>query len=227
MSAYLMPIKLYKTPLRLALARRTVWYREGVAVHTYVLAMPFAGSRGMYAVGVAAPCDRAGLLLPSLLLSKHPYIIKFRKCSNSGVRPRLLFGRVSPGAGPKQKLKFPTPSCLYACPPPIPSCLSARPRNSRSLSTPLPPPRAHPLPHRSPPPMPHCRLHRAPIPDTCAARSLTVHPSIHHPSPSCMPLTPRMAVEAHVSWRLRSSPAEPRASTSTGGGGGAHRRLRP
>ena len=51
-----------------------------VAVLTYVSAMPSAGSRGTYGVGVAAPCDRAMLMLPSPLISQASMI---RRCIQS------------------------------------------------------------------------------------------------------------------------------------------------
>ena len=64
--------------------------------------------------------------------------------------------------------------------------------------------------------MPYYPAPRAVL-DTYVALSLVVRPSSN-----AVVADPAMAVRAHVPWRLRSSPVEPRAPTSVGGAGGAH-----
>jgi hypothetical protein len=97
-------------------------------------------------------------------------------------------------------------------------------RCGRSSVRPLPQRTLVGLPRRAL--FPHCRPHHAPsLPTpltcmavTCIARSLAVRLSPIAVGPAT---DPAMAAGAHVPWRLRSSPGEPRAPTSVDGAGGA------
>jgi hypothetical protein len=72
--------------------------------------------------------------------------------------------------------------------------------------------------------VPHCPAPPSTIAPRAHPRHLCLsfshYPSVHLPSPLCTSLTPVMAAETHVSWRLGSSPAEPTAPTSASGTGG-------
>jgi hypothetical protein len=74
--------------------------------------------------------------------------------------------------------------------------------------------------------LPHRQPRRAPsLPAllTCVVVTYVAHSLAVRSSPITVgrAADPTMAVGAHMSWRLRSSPAEPRAPTNVGGAGGA------
>jgi hypothetical protein len=80
------------------------------------------------------------------------------------------------------------------------------------------------FPHRRPRHAPSLPTPLTYVPVTYAARALVVRPL---PTAVGHAADPAMATRAHVPWRLRSFPAEPRASISVAGAGDARRRIPP